>query len=228
MFGQRSEKLRDIIVASIRETHDQHAAGQQLMDPKGRRGYGGSIWVKLPNNLCSAIQESFLEATVWRGGHSGYSLPVLDGCVLYVWRTPGGKPSDEVAFLTSDIRGMLVDGVSAPPTTLFEGHGSELDSEDVLEQEEVVAQAITSEIVKDGLKLVLIVVESTPERLHQVKWGEVTRGHGADLNWLSEEIVYAFEEEAARPVPVPERTFADGPLPETIVVHRTEATNDDG
>lgn len=226
IFGDRLEKLRGDILVSVKETHDQHAAGQQLMDPKGRRGYGGSIWVKLPNNLCDAIKSGFLDATVWSGGQSGYTLPILDGCVLYAWRTPGGRDAGEVPFLTSDVRSKLVDGVSAPQATLFEGY--EKESTSAAHAEEDAGRALASQIVEDGLRLVLVVVESTPERLHLVKWGEVTRGQGADLRWMSEEVIYSSEEEFSRPVSVPERTFADGPLPDASVTQRIEATNNNG
>lgn len=226
VFGDRTAKLRDHVLASVRETHDQHAAGQQLMDPKGRRGYGGSIRVKLPNNLCSAIKTEFLDATVWSGGQSGYTLPILNGCVLYAWRTPGGRASNEVPFLTSDVRGKLVDGVAAPQATLFEGY--EKDSSLPSHDEDDAAQAVASQIVEGGLRLVLIVVESTPEGLHLVKWGEVNRGQGADLRWISEEVIYSVEDKTTRPISVPERTFADGPLPEAAVTQRIEAANYDG
>jgi hypothetical protein len=228
MFGRRTARLEETVRNSIHDTHEQHAAGQRLMDPRGRRGYGGSIWVKFPNNLCSAVERDFLDASVWRGGRSGYSLPVLDGCVLYVWRTPGGKPESEVSFLTSDIRARLVDGVSAPQKTLFEDDGSETGQRNVLEPEEEEAKDIASKVAKDGLRLILIVVESTPERLHRVKWGEVTRGQDGDMTWLSEDVIHSSDEESMQPARVPERTFADGAPPAAIVSRITEATNDNG
>lgn len=227
-FGPRTRRLQETVLKSILNTHDQHAAGQQLMDPKGRRGYGGSIWVKLPNNVCNAVQESFLDTSVWHDGRAGYSLPVLDGCVLYVWRTPGGKPESEVLFLTSDIRARLVDGVSAPQKTLFEGHLSATGSTEVSESEVMEAQEIALKVSNDGLRLILIVVESTPERLHRVKWGEVTRDKTGDLMWLSEDVIYAAEDQRGRPSQVHEHTFADGAPPAAIVARRAEATNDNG
>jgi len=221
IFGTRTDELRNIIVESVRDTHDVHAAGQRLMDPEGRRGYGGSIWVKLPNNLCGAVKKTFVGASVWSGSRAGYSLPVLDGCVLYAWRTPGGKPTKEAFFLTSGVREQLVDGVRATQLTLFEGY------EDEPKNSETDIRELVSEVAADRLKLILIAVESTPERLHTIKWGEVKRGQEAELDWSSEEILYTFAEDELRPVPVPKHTFADGRPPSPFVTPRIEATHSD-
>jgi hypothetical protein len=225
IFGDRTSELQETVLESVRTTHELHAAGQQLMDPDGRRGYGGSIWVKLPNNLCHAVEKNFLDASIWRGGHSGYSLPVLNGCVLYVWRTPGGKPAAETKFLTSSIRSRLIDGVSQTQGNLFESFSGKSESEDAPTAGVLEAQRVAAEVDRDGLRLILIVVESTPERLHQVKWGEVARGAEDDLKWLSEGIIHSSEDQFVQPTSVSERTFAEGAPPAAIVESRFEATN---
>lgn len=221
IFGDRTEELRGIIMKSVQGTHDVHVDGQQIIDPKGSRAYGGSIWVKMPNDLCDAVRRTFVDASVWQGSRAGYSLPVLDGCVLYAWRVPGGKSAKEVSFLSSGVREDLVDGVRLAQPTLFEGYRDEPD-----EGEEEVRE-LASEVAEGRLKLILIAVESTPERLSAVTWGEVKRGQGTELGWPSEEILYTFEEDQSRPVPVPERTFADGLPPAPFVMPRIEANNSD-
>lgn len=47
------------------------------------------------------------------------------------------------------------------------------------------------------------------------------------MDWPSEEILYTFEEDEPRPVPVPERTFADGLPPAPFVMPRIEASSRD-
>lgn len=224
IFGGRTDELRRIIVESVRGTHERHAAAQHTINPKGHRAYGSSIWAELPNNLEAAVREAFISASKWQDSQSRYSLPVLEGCIFFVWRPAGGKSSEEVPFFTSALRERLVAGDTVTEPTLFERYIEEPEAT-ISELDEI--DQLVSEADAEQRRLILIVVESRPARLHAIKWGEVRRGQDLELEWLSEETLFTFEEEEARPVRVAERTFADGNLPESFVTPRIESTNSD-
>lgn len=120
VFGDRTEDIRETVVQSVRGTHDRHAAAQSTINPKSQLAYGGSIWAELPNDLCSAVGQSFLDATFKKYPRSRYSLPVLNDCVLYVWRPRGGQSPDEAPFFTSSLRADLFELEAMTSPTLFD------------------------------------------------------------------------------------------------------------
>ncbi|TQF65312.1 hypothetical protein FK531_22100 [Rhodococcus spelaei] len=221
IFGDRVARLREVVVESVRETHDRHAAAQNTINPKSQLAYGGSIWAELPNNLCTAVRQEFLDTTVTKYPRARYSLPVLNDCIVYVWRPAGGQSPDEAPFFTSSLRADLFDADVLRQPTLFETHVVDPEG-DLSDLEEVVTEADAEQ-----RQVVLIAVTARSERLHVIEWGQVKRGKDSQLDWIGRESIFSFEEENYRPVPVSTHTFADGQPPAAIVTPRIEATNSD-
>jgi hypothetical protein len=216
IFGERAEELGDVIVESVRDTHERHAVAQNTINPKSQLAYGGSIWAELPNNLCRAVRRAFLDASPQKYPRARYSVPVLNDCLLYVWRPRGGQSPDEASFFTSSLREDLFDGDGVREPTLFDVDDVETESADEL-------AGILREAENEQRQVVLIAVTARSEGLHSIEWGQVQRGQDFQLEWIDRETLFA-SAPAARPMPVITHTFADGQPPAAIVKPRLEAT----
>lgn len=219
IFGDRTSELSEAIVDSVRDTHDRHAAAQDLIDATSQRAYGSSMWATLPKDLCAAVSRGFLDATSTVCSGGGYSVPVLNGCLIYVWRPAGGKSPDEAEFFTSGVRDGLFD-VHARQTTLFEDLGADPsaggpDLEELVDEADAQQQTV-----------VLVAVTARSERLHVIEWGQIKKSDDDQLVWIGREVIFRFEEDTYRPMPVTTRTFADGQPPSAIVTPRIEVNDE--
>lgn len=221
IFRDRTDSLREVIVESVCGTHDRHAVAQNMINPKSQLAYGGSIWAELPNGLCTAVIQEFLDASLKKYPRARYSLPVLNDCLLYVWRPAGGQSPDEAPFFTSSLREGIFDADVVREPTLFEVDDAEPD---VAPSE---LEDLLSEADSEQRQVVLIAVTARSERLDTIEWAQVKRGQDSQLEWFGRETIFSFEEENYRPTSVSTHTFADGQPPAAIVTPRIESTNSD-
>lgn len=219
LFGDKTDQVKEIIVTTVLREHSQHAAGQQQMDPGGRRAYGGSIWDVLPKRVGEALEAAFLDAMLWSAPRAKHPLPVIDACVIWPWRVPGGGSPENSDFFTSQARLQFVEGSVVAPKTLFsvpapEPEGNELSDSDV---------AVIDGIAQDSLKLIVVAVEAIPDRLHQIRWGEATKGEDKKVVWLTEEVIYTAEAGTRSVLQTPKHGFAEGQPPSPFVKSRKQA-----
>lgn len=216
IFRDRTDSLREVVVESVCETHDRHAVAQNTINPKSQLAYGGSIWAELPSSLCVAVSQEFLDASITKYPRARYSLPVLNDCLLYVWRPAGGQSPDEAPFFTSSLRSGIFEADMVGEPTLFE---VQVEKDGASSEIEDLLSAADSE----QRQVVLIAVTARSERLHTIEWGQVKRGGDSQLEWIGRETIFSFEEENYRPTTVFTHTFADGQPPAAIVTPRIEA-----
>ncbi|OAV62891.1 hypothetical protein [Enteractinococcus helveticum] len=216
IFQDRTESLKSTLVDAVVNIHDAHSEGQLIMEERGRRGYGHSIWAALPKSLSKAVTYTFADASVMSPPKRPYSLPILNGCVFFPWRIPGGE--------------------SIPAATDYPQGLQELFGQSQVKQESLFGD---DEDIEDGqldllvpetsnmLKIVFIAVEATPERLDKITWGEVARGTTADsVVWLSKEVLHSAEVGSGSIGQQAFGTFTAGPIPPSIAAPRTEGTTD--
>lgn len=220
LLGDRTEKVKEIILTTVLREHSQHAAGQRQMNPRGRRGYGGSIWEAFPTRVGEELEAAFLDVVRWSVPRAKHPLPVMNGCVIWIWRVPGGNSPENSSFFTSQARSQLVDGRLSPPETLFSMPSSEPESNEMSDAEGAVIEGAA----QDSLKLILVAVESTPDRLHQIRWGEVTQGEDKKVVWLTEEVIYTAEADTRGVLRAPKHGFAEGQPPSPFVTPRKQAS----
>lgn len=216
IFQDRTEALKSTLVNAVVNIHDAHSEGQLIMEDRGRRGYGHSIWAVLPKALSKAVTNSFTDASVVTPPKRPYSLPLLNRCVFFPWRIPGGEP---------------IPAATDYPQGLHELFGqSQVKQESLFEDDEHIGDGQLDLLVPETsniLKVVFIAVEATPERLDKITWGEVARGATADsIEWLSREVLHSAEVGADYIGQQAFGSFTAGPIPPNIATPRREGTTD--
>jgi hypothetical protein len=220
-LGFQALGVRDVLVEVVRSVHDRFAEAHLVSGSRYALDFG-SQW----RDLLADSHDAFSD----RGFQShkllpaGYKLPVVNDCLLYVWRIPDS--ANPAAFALSPTK---KNGFTAPPPDpmLFEpgfGDGGEPGAESSVEpQLERVMHA-----AGDAMPLVLVIVQSSPRQLQSIEWavaeldentGKVTL-HGQEIIWAPEVDV----DDAASDV----ESFDSGtPVAPAVELQRQEGTHPD-
>lgn len=187
-LGRHAQIVKDLVVESVRRRHSRFAEAHQVSGSRYTMGFGAQWRDQL---------DDFQEALRDRGYRThkllpaGYKLPVVNDCLVYVWRVPG---SDDVAssFASSPTR---VNGFSAPllDPQLFEPGDDEIP-EAVQNSSEHAQLERVARAASGVMTLVLVMIRSSPRQLHSIDWavaeldiasGEVSL-HGQESIWEPE------------------------------------------
>jgi hypothetical protein len=180
----------------------------------------GTQWRDLLDDAHDEVtRHGFQSHTLTPGGHK---VPVINGCLLYVWRVPD-DPDAVSKFASSPTR---QSGFAAPPppATLFEPNFP--DEPESTEGDVGTAETETMlEAVRDTMPVVLVMVWSTPRQLQSIEWavadldavGKVTL-HGQEIIWEPELAAVG----AASDV----ESFSDGSPVEPVVEPRKQEGTD--
>ncbi|MGL5824904.1 MAG: hypothetical protein ACRCYU_08815 [Nocardioides sp.] len=163
-LGSHASTVGDVLAKVVRDRHDRAAEAHQVSESRYSSGFG-TQWRDLLDDAHEAlIKRGFQSHKIAPGG---YKLPVVNDCLIYVWRVPNA-PGAISSFASSPTR---QNGFAAAPPDpmLFEpdrtddpesGDGSVEDSE--------LAGVVRT--VGDAMPLVLVLVESSPRRLLSIDW----------------------------------------------------------
>lgn len=220
-LGSHAHGVRGLLVEVVHARHDRAVEAHQASGSRYSMGFG-SQWRDLLDDA--------LDALVDRGFHShklvpaGYHLPVVNDCLVYVWRVPGAV--DAVShFASSPTRR---NGFAAtPPDPMLFGHGfgDDPESDDEFAEEAEVERLVRA--VGDTMPLVLVMVRSSPRQLQSIEWaiavlddsGKV-KLHGQERIWEPE----AVHDDAASDV----ESFDSGtPIAPAVVLRKQEGTHPD-
>ncbi len=188
-LGSHAGTVRDVLAKVVRDRHDRAAEAHEVSESRYSSGFG-TQW----RDLLDDANEAFIE----RGFQShklapgGYKLPVVNDCLIYVWRVPNA-PRAISSFASSPTRQNGF-AITPPDPMLFEP-----DLTDAMESDDASAPESESEFervvraVGDAMPLVLVLVESSPRQLHSIEWavavmdnaGQVTL-HGQEPIWVPE------------------------------------------
>lgn len=183
-LGSHTDTVREVVVEVVRTRHEYSAEAHQA----GRTRYNnafGTQWRDLLVDVDEAhTSRGFRSHTLVPGG---YKLPVVNDCLVYVWRVPNG-PEAVKNFASSPTR---LSGFVAPPppAMLWEGEAPEKDEPRPDSREHLAMM----EALRDSMPLVLVMVWSTPRQLQSIEWavarldneGRVAL-HGQESLWKSE------------------------------------------
>ncbi|GFZ78059.1 hypothetical protein [Nesterenkonia alkaliphila] len=184
-LGRHAQTTRDLLIEVVRSRHDRSADAHEASGSRYAIGFGGQ-WRDLLDDAREALAERGFQSR--RLAPGGYQLPVVNDCLVYVWRVPGA-PDAVSRFASSPTRR---NGFFAPPPEpmLEEPAFWGLPERDSMEEGEV------DELVRaagDPMPLVIVMVHSTPRQLQSIEWaiaelnssGKVTL-HGQDCIWEPE------------------------------------------
>lgn len=187
-LGRHAQTVRDLVVESVRHRHGRFAEAHQVSGSRYTMGFGAQ-WRDLLDDVQEVLRGRGYRT--YKLPPAGYKLPVVNDCLVYVWRVPG---SDDgvTSFASSPTR---VNGFSAPllDPQLFEpGDAKELET--VQNSSEKAQLERVAHAASGVMPLVLVMIQSSPRQLHSMDWavaerdiasGEVSL-HGLESIWEPE------------------------------------------
>lgn len=187
-LGSHASGVRDLLVEVVRSRHDRAADAHLASGSRYSMGLG-SQWRDLLDDAQEVLADRGFQSH--KLAPAGYELPVVNDCLLYVWRVPG-TPDAVSEFASSPTR---KNGFAAQPPDpmLFEpGFGDEPEPDDEASDEADVKRLVRA--VGDAMPVVLVMVHSSPRQLQSVEWAvaELDEGtgkvklHGHEAIWEPE------------------------------------------
>lgn len=163
-LGSHAQRARDVVVEVVRSRHARFTEAHQVSGSRYAMGFGAQ-WRDLLDDVQEAMGERGYRT--YKLPPAGYKLPVVNDCLVYVWRVPDSGDSG-TSFASSQTR---VNGFSAQllDPTLFEpGEADEPKPFEVSSEKaelERVARAASG-----VMPLVLVRVQSSPHQLRAIDW----------------------------------------------------------
>lgn len=186
-LGAQGVGLRDLLVEVIRSRHDQAAEAHQISGSRYAMGFG-TQWRDLLDDTHEALQNRGFQSHILLP--AGHKIPIVNDCLVYVWRV--SLSADAVAdFASSPTRR---NSFTAPPPApmlfdpSFVDAGESIDlTDDASELERLVRTA------GGRMPLVLVMVRSTPRRLHSIEWAVAELDHASMVQLRGQEILWEQE-----------------------------------
>lgn len=186
-LGSHARDVGPLVVETVQSVHDRFAEAHQVSGSRYAMGFG-SQWRDLLDEVQVALTGRGYRTHKLLPG--GYRLPVVNDCLVYVWRVPGSVGTAS-SFASGPTR---LNGFTAKvlDPMLFEaGFTGEPESgSDACPPEETELKSVMR-AVGEVMPLVLVMVRSSPRQLQSVEWavaelaeetGEVTL-HGPENIW---------------------------------------------
>lgn len=173
-LGSKAPGLRDLLVETIQARHALAAEAHAASESRYATGFG-SQWRDLMDDTLDALKPlGFPSCKLAPGGHE---IPVVNDCLVYVWRVPN-NPNAVKDFASSPTRRNSFTISSPLQSALLEPSLSD-------EEESICDNTYQGEIepvlqeVGGSMPLVLVLVKSTPRQLQSIEWAvAVLDGNG--------------------------------------------------
>lgn len=163
-LGSHASGVRDTLVEVVRSRHDRSAEAHHASGSRYAMGFG-TQWRDLLDDAYDALTARGFQAH--RLSPAGYKLPVVNDCLVYVWRVPDAVDAVSL-FASSPTR---KSGFAAPPPDpMLFGPGlmDEAEPGDVVPEEAELERVVRA--VGDTMPLVLAMVQSSPRQLQSIEW----------------------------------------------------------
>lgn len=225
-LGPHAATVRDVVIEVVRARHGYAADAHQAAHTRSTRGYS-TLW----HDLLVDVQEAFGDrgCDLHKLAPAGHKVPIINGCILYVWRIPASN--DPAHFATSPTKMSCFDAVAPEPTlfdTAFSGSPSAADGDSVDAPEQEVDLSAVMSSVDGTLPVVLVMVDSSPRQLQSIGWAV------AELDRENGEVSFHGQETIWQPEPVTEsdatgvESFDSGtPIPPAVEPREQEGTDPD-
>jgi len=181
-LGIHAPAVRELLVDAVRSRHSRFSEAHQISGSRYGMGFG-TQWRDLLDDAHEALTGRGFQS--YKLAPAGYKLPVVNDCLVYVWRVPeavdavasfASSPTKRNGFIAQPLDPMLFD------PALLAGSEPGEDAGDETELERVVRE------VGDTMPLVLVMVQSSPRQLQSVEWAI------AELNQVTDEVVLRGQE----------------------------------
>ncbi|MBF6293953.1 hypothetical protein [Nocardia farcinica] len=219
-FGSYAATLNEIIVDVVRTRHGYAADAHQAAHTRNTRGYS-TLW----QDLLVDVQDAFVDRghDLHRLPPAGHKVPVVNVCIVYVWRVPAS--GDPVHFAASPMK-MACFNAPLPEPTLFGldfmGPSTPTAVQSGSEPEQSAGLEAVMGAVDGKMPVVLVKVYSSPWQLQAIDWAV------AELDRETGEVSYRGEETIWQAEPATEsdasdvESFSDGEPIEPVVEPRKQ------
>lgn len=229
-LGSHATRVRDLLVEVVRSRHDRAAEAHQTSGSRYSMGFG-SQWRDLLDDTQDALAERGFQSH--KLAPAGYVLPVVNECLIYVWRVPG-TPDAVSQFASSPTRKSSF--VALPPDPmLFEpgfgdqpepyGFGDQPEPYDEASEDAKVEHLVTA--VGDTMPLVLVMVHSSPRQLQSIEWAIAVLDDAGKVKLLGQESIWEPELNADKATSEVESFDSGTPVTPAVKLQRREGTQSD-
>lgn len=183
-LGRDAADARELLVDVVRSRHERAAEAHEAAATRYTIGFGGQ-WRDLLEDTVDAFSDRGFQPH--RLSPAGYRLPIVNGCLIYVWRVPGA-PDAPGKFATSKTR--MNSFFEQEPLPLF-GSSFVEGGDDIRNESERDDFERALRAVNKAMPVVLVMVQSTPERLFSIDWAlaeyvdGIVRLHGDERIWTA-------------------------------------------
>ncbi|MEV6659485.1 hypothetical protein [Nocardia fluminea] len=223
-LGSHASGVRELLVEVVRSRHDRAAEAHLASVSRYSMGFG-SQWRDLLDDAHEALADrGFLSHKL---APAGYELPVVNDCLLYVWRVPG-TPDALSKFASSPTR---MNGFAAQPPDpmLFEpgfGEVPKPDKEVVEDTDEANVERLMM-AVGDTMPLVLVMVHSSPRQLQSVEWAIAVLDDAGKVKLHGHEAIWQPEADVERVTSEVEAFDSGTPVVPVVELQKQEETHPD-
>lgn len=193
-LGSYAATVREVGGDVVRTRHGYAADAHQAAHTRNTRGYS-TLW----HDLLVDAQESFADRgfETYRVPPAGYKIPVINGCLVYLWRIPAS--GDLAHFAMSPTKRSLFGAPPLDPPLFGPDFVNDFESADPSAEEAAFASVVRAS--GETMPLVLVMFRSSPRQLQSIEWAvaefveetEEVRYHGQEAIWQPE---FAVEAEA--------------------------------
>lgn len=195
-LGSHAATVREVAVDVVRARHGYAADAHRAAHTRNARGYS-TLW----QDLLVDVQEAFGDRghDLHRLAPAGHRVPIVNGCLVYVWRVPAS--GDPARFATSPTKMSCFDAPRPDPALFgpdFMDESEPVDGEPVPSDE---LEAVMGSV--DGaMPVVLVMVHSSPRQLQAIDWAvaELDRKSG-EVGFYGEETIWQSEPSTEAEVP---------------------------
>ncbi|MET7771133.1 hypothetical protein [Nocardia sp. NPDC005366] len=223
-LGSHAPGIRKLLVEIVRSRHDRAAEAHLASGSRYSMGFG-SQWRDLLDDAHEALAARGFQSH--KLTPAGYELPVVNDCVLYVWRVPG-TPDALSNFASSPTR---MNGFAArpPDPMLFEPgfeEAPEPDNDVAEDASEPSVQRLVA-AVGDTMPLVLIMVHSSPRQLQAIEWAVAVLDDAGKVKLHGHEAIWQPEADSERVTADVEPFDSGTPVVPVVELQKQEETPPD-
>ncbi len=220
-LGAHASGIRELLVQVVRSRHGRSADAHEASGSRYAMGFGSQWRDLLDDTHDEVTKHGFQSHKLAPGGHK---VPVVNGCLLYVWRVPD-NPDAVSNFAASPTR--LAGFLATPPQAmLFEPTFSKT-SEPVEDAPDTAEIASMLGALHDTMPLVLVMVWSTPRQLQSIEWAVAVLDDAGKVQLRGQECIWEPELVDAAVVSDVESFDSGIPVTPTVELQKQEETRPD-
>lgn len=221
-LGSHATAVRDLLVEVVRNRHDLAADAHQAAATRYSLGFG-TQWRDLLDDAREALtQRGF---PVHKLPPAGYRIPVVNECLVYVWRIPEA-PDALSKFASSPTR---KNGFAAPPPPPMLFDPSFMDGEQAAATDAVDDSGLGRALMAASVTMpvVLVMVQSTPRQLQSIQWGVAVLDENGKVEVRGQESIWEPEVVTATDATEVESFDSGTPVVPTVALQEQEGPQAD-